>query len=692
MARQAFPVISRGADTLSSVADGLDVKVGRLQVRTSRIRGGRADGMLVVELIGGDTRALVLPDRGLGIWKVWSGSTELGWRSPVGGPVHPRFVPVTEPSGLGWLDGFDELVARCGLVSNGAPEFDATGRLLHPLHGRIANLPAHAVEVVIDEQAGTVELAGAVDETRFHFHALRMATRIVVHAARPLVTWTDEVTNLSDRPAGVQMLYHVNLGPPSLGGGAELLAAVEEVAPRDEAAVPDITTWQRFDAPRPGRAEEAHFARIRPDDGGTAEAVLLAAGGRSGVRLAWWAESLPCFTLWKNQTGEADGYVTGLEPATNYPNPRSFEESQGRVVTLAPHAAVQFDLALEHVSGVRLEVVRGRIAGLAARRPPVVHATPRPGWSRLAAWLVALATIGAAAGSTAVAEQTGPPRRVLAADDSTRTLAMIGPDGGVEWKRPVGPIHDLHLLPEGHVLFQDGWKRVLEIDRDGHTVWEYDAGKTHGDRPVEIHAFERLPDGATMVVESGPARIIEVDRAGAIRHVVPLQVDQPAVHSDTRNVRRTPTGTSLVAHERDGVVREYDRSGKVVWEYDVPLFGREKKGGHGPEAFGDQVYSAVRLANGNTLIGTGNGHSVLEVTPAKEIVWHLAQHDLPGITLAWVTQVSRLANGNTLVVNCHAGADNPQIIEVTPGKEVVWTFRDFTTFGNSLPVAVVPVP
>ena len=92
------------------------------------------------------------------------------------------------------------------------------------------------------------------------------------------------------------------------------------------------------------------------------------------------------------------------------------------------------------------------------------------------------------------------------------------------------------------------------------------------------------------------------------------------------------------------------------------------------------------------LIGTGNGHGVLEVTPAKEIVWRIDQQDLPGITLAWVTQVRRLANGNTQLINCHAGPENPQIIEVTPAKQVVWTFKDFETFGDSLPVAVVLDP
>jgi hypothetical protein len=53
----------------------------------------------------------------------------------------------------------------------------------------------------------------------------------------------------------------------------------------------------------------------------------------------------------------------------------------------------------------------------------------------------------------------------------------------------------------------------------------------------------------------------------------------------------------------------------VVWEYEVPLFDQPKKGAHGPEAWGKSVFSATRLANGNTLIGAGNGHSLLEVTP-----------------------------------------------------------------------------
>ncbi|MGI9178593.1 MAG: PQQ-binding-like beta-propeller repeat protein [Pirellulales bacterium] len=296
----------------------------------------------------------------------------------------------------------------------------------------------------------------------------------------------------------------------------------------------------------------------------------------------------------------------------------------------------------------------------------------------------------ATAEEAASAVQTGTPRRVIAADSSTKTLASIGPDGRVEWKIPCNSIHDLHLLPDGHLLYQDGWTRIIELDGDRQRIWEYDAtGNGNAARRVEVHAFQRLADGTTMVVESGPARIIEVDRGGTLIREIPLTVHSPSAHSDTRNARMTPAGTYLVAHEKDGVVREYDAAGRLIWDFDVPLFGHERRPGHGPEAFGDQVYSAVRLANGNTLIGTGNGHGVLEVSPAREVVWQIGQHDLQDVVLAWVTQVQRLPNGNTLLVNCHAGPSQPQILEITPDKRVVWSFRDFATFCNSLTVAIV---
>jgi outer membrane protein assembly factor BamB len=266
-------------------------------------------------------------------------------------------------------------------------------------------------------------------------------------------------------------------------------------------------------------------------------------------------------------------------------------------------------------------------------------------------------------------------------------LAIVAADGSVEWEMKWGGIHDLHLLDNGHILVQENMNRVVEIDPNTkQVVWRYDAAAGNGNagRPLEIHAFQPLPDGLVMIAESGPARIIEIDRQGKIHREIKLRVDHPHPHTDTRLVRKLSGDHYLVCHEADGAVREYDSRGKIVWDYEVPMFGREPQGGHGPEAFGNKCFAAVRLANGNTLISTGNGHGLIEVTPTRQIVWHIGQHDLPGITLAWVTTLEVLPNGNYVIGNCHAGPDNPLLIEIDPrDKQVVWRFDRFDLFGNS---------
>ena len=302
---------------------------------------------------------------------------------------------------------------------------------------------------------------------------------------------------------------------------------------------------------------------------------------------------------------------------------------------------------------------------------------------------VFIVTLSTALCACVIADQTGTPRRVFVADSDKHRLAIVGADGKLEWEIKVDAIHDAHILSNGNILLQQGWTKVQEVTPTEKVVWEYDAAKANVGKRVEVHAFQRLDNGLTMIAESGPSRIIEVDKDGVVKHEVKLRVDKPNAHSDTRLVRKLANGNYLVAHESDGVVREYDKDGKIVWDFAVPLFGKVSKGGHGPEGFGNSVFSATRLANGNTLIGAGNGHSVLEVTPSKNIVWKIEQNDLPGITLAWVTRVERLANGNTLIGNCHAGPSNPQIIEVTSEKKVVWTWTDFNNFGNSTTVVEV---
>ena len=100
---------------------------GCLQLETLSEGVSSGVDLLRVELAANFT-AILLPTRGLGLQSVQVGNQEFAWRSPQRRPVHPQFVDMGEPNGLGWLDGFTELLVRCGLTSNGAPEHDDRGQ------------------------------------------------------------------------------------------------------------------------------------------------------------------------------------------------------------------------------------------------------------------------------------------------------------------------------------------------------------------------------------------------------------------------------------------------------------------------------------------------------------------------------------------------------------------------------------
>ena len=274
--------------------------------------------------------------------------------------------------------------------------------------------------------------------------------------------------------------------------------------------------------------------------------------------------------------------------------------------------------------------------------------------------------------------------RVLAADRGKGHIAIIGTDGKVEWEfENKHDVHDLHLLPNGNILTHTSPTNVVEINPKKEIVWKHEAKPKEGYKGrIEIHAFQRLDDGNTMVAESGNTRIVEVDKDGKIVKTIPLKVATPDAHRDTRMVRKLASGNYLVCHEGEGSVCEYDGDGKIVWVYKLDLGDRKRSPGHGVEGHGVEVFGAIRLENGNTLIAGGNNNRVLEVDPKGKVVWQIDQKDLPGITLAWVTHLQVLPNGNIVFGNCHAGPDNPQLIEVTKEKKVVWTMKDHKHFGN----------
>ena len=265
---------------------------------------------------------------------------------------------------------------------------------------------------------------------------------------------------------------------------------------------------------------------------------------------------------------------------------------------------------------------------------------------------------------------------LVSASYGKNVIAITDADGKVLWSHKTAGRdkghsghHDVHMLPNGNILFHDTWTTLKEITLDKKVVWEYDCANSNGNKGkrVHVHAFARLPNGNTRIVESGVGRVIEVDKDGKLKHQFAMKEGGT---KESRWARGTDKGTYLICSERPGVVTEYDvKNGKVVWDYLINT----------------RVYGAMRLKNGNTLIASGSGKSVVEVSPKKEIVWKI-EGKVPDteIGLGWMTCLQELENGNRIIGNCHAGDKNPQIFEVNRKKKVVWEFDEWDLVGNGL--------
>ncbi|QDV36772.1 aldose 1-epimerase family protein [Tautonia plasticadhaerens] len=343
------------------------------------LRGGRREGVDLIRLHNGQLSIDILPTRGMGIWRGQFRGDRLGWSSPVvDGPVHPSQVNLAGLGGFGWLDGFDELLARCGLEHNGPPIQE--GPFAHGLHGRIQNIPAHSVSIQIcDTPPYELIVEGQVDEARLFGLRMRMKTRYRTVPGSNRLSIRDEFVNLGDRPARLAALYHWNLGPPYLEQGSRFVAAIRSVVPQTPRAAEGVGRFDTFGAPEPGFAEQVYLMElIGHGTEGSTPTMLRSASGDKAVVLRFATSQLPCFTLWKNTMGPGEGYVTGLEPATNYPNPRTFERRHGRFVELAPGETHVAELTLEILDHPQaIASVEAEVEALQARVSPTVLDSPQ---------------------------------------------------------------------------------------------------------------------------------------------------------------------------------------------------------------------------------------------------------------------------------------------------------------------------
>ena len=279
-------------------------------------------------------------------------------------------------------------------------------------------------------------------------------------------------------------------------------------------------------------------------------------------------------------------------------------------------------------------------------------------------YLIASVTLIGTMASSSYAEKI--THSFLGAGRANKTV-IVGEEGQIKWRVDL-PASDGWVLPNGNVLlalyktkdFPNGG--VVEIDRKTKKfLFQYKG------RQKEVSTVVPLPGDKFLVAELGTEpRAIVINRKGKILETTPLACQKKNAHMQTRMLRILPNGNYIAPHLLDFAVKEYEpKTGKVLKTFPTDDRGRGKR---------DWPFTAIRLKNGNTLIGCTNGNRVIEVDGNGKIVWSVANEDIGENLFDDACGVQRLPNGNTVVTSYHAKGDSVKLFEVTRDKKVVWRY------------------
>ncbi len=94
---------------------------------------------------------------------------------------------------------------------------------------------------------------------------------------------------------------------------------------------------------------------------------------RPSTNWHWNKQQVPYFIQWKNTLAAEDGYCTGLEPSTNYPNAKGYERDHGRVISLPPGQTYRIELDVGvHSSAAEVQKTEQSLVAL-QKQPPRIH-------------------------------------------------------------------------------------------------------------------------------------------------------------------------------------------------------------------------------------------------------------------------------------------------------------------------------
>ncbi|MBQ9371608.1 MAG: DUF4981 domain-containing protein [Thermoguttaceae bacterium] len=256
---------------------------------------------------------------------------------------------------------------------------------------------------------------------------------------------------------------------------------------------------------------------------------------------------------------------------------------------------------------------------------------------------------------------------------------FIVKDGRVVWRYDDpdgrGEISDAILLSDGRILMahQYGIREIvpnLDTEKGYSVVWKMDAPNGY-----EIHSLQPIGTDKILYVQCGrpfEAVVMEIPSMKELKRI-PLPFNDGGSHGQMRNVRLTKKGTMLLGSFEYGAAIEFDAEGKELQRWNCP-----------------GAWGVEELENGNILVASNRGY-VREFNRDGDKVWEFdwSKQGPPAFVKVdgqFRRNVSgqkahRLKNGNTIITNwqnlwSRETSDSLvpaiQAIETTPDGDVVW--------------------
>ena len=241
-------------------------------------------------------------------------------------------------------------------------------------------------------------------------------------------------------------------------------------------------------------------------------------------------------------------------------------------------------------------------------------------------------------------------------------------DTGTGWE-----LDDIWMKKNGSILFtRMSW--AGEVTPDKRLVWRRNCPEGE-----EYHTIQPIDAERVVMAVNAPVPycMIVNTRTDCVEYRHEIPYENPGwVHGHFRRFRMTDRQTFLVPYLSLNKVIEYDRNFKMIWRYAI-----------------DQPWAAVRLWNGNTLINDEYHGLVREVAANGRTAWELSLHELPPeVRLSDCQSCVRLKNGNTVLCSRGNHGLSPQMVEVTPDKQVVWYLNDWRELGPCTAVQILDDP